>query len=64
MQTVEMIAMDINKFTKTGKICFFCQKMKIGDTKGEIGSMYCFLFGTAFKTLGYNHKVINTLTMT
>lgn len=43
---------------------FFCQKMKIGDTKGEIGSMYCFLFGTAFKTLGYNHKVINTLTMT
>lgn len=23
---------------------FFCQKMKIGDTEGEIGYMYCFIW--------------------
>lgn len=27
----------------------FCQKMKIGDTKGEIGSMYCFYLAPLLK---------------
>lgn len=45
MQTIEMIAMEINEFTKIGKIWFFA----IGDTKGEIGSMYCFYLALLLK---------------